>query len=126
MSDFTGPLTLTHLAADNWRLWKVESPLRYQMTNGQAVTVPIVFLTDGTSVPRYLWSILPTFGRHSRASIVHDYLIDRIKVGTPVPLATTRAKADGVFYEALRDCGVNVIWRSVMWAAVRVAGIISP
>lgn len=123
--DFTGPLTMTHLEADDWRRWRVESPLRYAMTNGKAVTVPVGFETDGTSVPRVLWTFLPTFGRHSRASVVHDYLCDRIKAGSPNPLAKTRAEADRVFFEALRDCGVNVIWRSVMWAAVRVGGMVS-
>lgn len=123
MSKFTGPLTLTHLEADDWRHWRIESPLRYTRNSGGFVEVPVGFITDGTSVPRPLWSLLPTWGRHSRASVVHDYLYDRLRAGTPDPIATSRAKADAVFYEALRDCGVNVVWRSIMWAAVRVGGM---
>jgi Protein of unknown function (DUF1353) len=123
MSAFTGPLTLTHLDAD-WRRWRLESKLRFttgDSESGLVIDVPIGFVTDGASVPRPLWALLPAWGRYSRAVVVHDYLCRLIKDGTPHQTAPDRKTADAIFYEAMVVCGVNRVVRWVMWAAVRVA-----
>lgn len=42
------------------------------------ITVPKGFITDGATVPRWFWIVVPPFKpRYLPAVIVHDYLIDK-------------------------------------------------
>ncbi len=125
MSAFTGELTVTELAV-NWRLWRLEQALVYEigaLGSGKSIEVPVKFVTDGTTVPRILWSFLPTWGSYSRAAVVHDYLCNRLNSGIPHPLVPDRRRADAVFYEAMKVCGTSLPVRFVMWAAVRLYAI---
>jgi hypothetical protein len=126
MSAFTGPLTLTHLDAD-WRRWRVVTPLQYEvgfLGSGRLIIVPPGFETDGASVPRPLWSLLPAWGRYSRAAVVHDRLCTLLNAGTPHAEAPDRRHADAIFYEAMKVCGVSPIIRFVMWLAVRIEALL--
>ena len=103
MSAFTGPLTVTHLDMD-WRLWRLEQPLCYEVGekgSGRTITAPAGFVTDGASVPRFLWAVLPTWGSYSRAAVIHDYLLVCLEKGEPHPEAPTRRDADRIFDEAM-------------------------
>ena len=76
--------------------------------------VPAAFHTDFASVPRpFLW-LLPRYGVYTRAAILHDYLCDH-------PDLINRARADGIFREAMRELEVPFARRWAMWAAVRLA-----
>lgn len=128
MSRFTGELTITQLDVDT-RTWRLEQPLVYEIgdeNSGHVVEVHKLFETDGASVPRIFWSILPTWGRYSRAAVVHDYLYNELRPGTePHPEAPTRQRADAIFLEAMAVCGVGFLTRWIMWAAVRVFGFLA-
>jgi hypothetical protein len=89
------------------------------------VAVPTGFETDGASVPRPFWDLLPSWGTYSRAAVVHDYLCRLLNEGTPHALAPTRRHADAVFYEAMTVCGTGLVMRWVMWAAVRVFAVLT-
>lgn len=122
MSAFTGPLSLTQQDLD-WKAWQLNSPLVYEVDalgSGKVITVPAGFLTDGASVPRVLWAILPAWGRYSRAAVVHDHLCELIKRGRPHPLSPTFAEAARIFRQAMKVCGVGTLTRWAMWAAVRL------
>ena len=124
VSSFTKRLTLTHLDAD-WRRWELRRPLVYEVGaegSGRRIVVPRGFQTDGASIPRPLWALLPAWGRYSRAAVVHDHLYACLRQGTPHQEAPTRRAADAVFLEAMRVCGVSrpIAW--LMWAAVRLFG----
>lgn len=42
------------------------------------IKVPKGFITDGATVPRWFWIVVPPFKpRHLPAVIIHDYLIDK-------------------------------------------------
>jgi hypothetical protein len=125
MSAFTGPLTLTHRDVD-WREWELVTPLSYEvgfLGSGRVITVDPGFVTDGASVPQFLWVILPPWGRYSRAAVIHDLLCRLINAGTPHIEAPTRERADAIFHEAMGVLGVNRIVRFVMWTAVRLYAI---
>lgn len=115
----TEPLTLTELPDDHGRLWRLEGPLTYQ-----AITVRPGFVTDGASVPRWLWMALPAWGDYSRAAVVHDHLCALLADGRPHPAAPTRRAADAVFYAAMRESGVGLITRWVLWGGVRIGAVI--
>lgn len=123
MSDFTGPLTITQTA--NWREWIIETPLRYEiggLGTGRFIEVPVGFLTDGASIPRLLWWLLPTWGVYSRAAVVHDYLYDRIEAEKPNQYAPNFQAANDIFLEAMKVCGVPWLLRHLMWLAVSLFG----
>lgn len=92
------------------QFWIVREPLVYQ-GDVDRFEVPVGFRTDFASVPRpFVW-LIPRYGVYTRAAILHDYLSRSNEV--------SRADADGLFRRALREAGVSVPRRYLMWAAVR-------
>jgi hypothetical protein len=128
MSRFTGELTITQLDVD-YRTWRLEQPLVYEVGeegSGREILVHRLFETDGASIPRIFQSLLPTWGRYSRAAVIHDYLYNELRPGgMPHPEACDRRRADAVFREAMEVSGVGFITRWVMWAAVRAFGFLA-
>lgn len=126
MSEFTGPLTLTQLDSD-WKIWRLEQTLKYevgQLGSGDLIEVPAGFLTDGATVPRWLWWLLPSWGSYSRAATVHDYVIGRIEDGRPLPNAPNRLICDRIFWEATGVCGTPLFLRAILYAGVRIRSLL--
>jgi len=126
MSAFTADLTITALA--DGHSWRTFDPVTYEVGSegsGNVITVPPGFETDGASVPRPLWWLLPTWGTYSRAAVIHDFLCRSLDDGKPDPQAPDRKTADAIFYEAMVVCGTGMTMRWVMWAAVRLYAIIA-
>jgi hypothetical protein len=126
VSAFTGVLTITEYHAAEY-LWAIEQPLIYEvgeLGSGQIITVPPGYITDGASIPRYLWVFLPSWGKYSRAAVVHDFLCTLLDRGVPHPQAPTRRDADVVFYEAMGVCKVSLPVRLILWAGVRLGAIL--
>lgn len=127
----------------------LERPLVYQGQREKFI-VPAGFTTDLASVPKFLWWILPPFGRHSRAAVLHDWLYttapeivtavafeNRLEPGralaemrgvcgqivvTKQRAPITRKNADRLFRRAMRNSGVSN-WRSnAMYLGVRLGG----
>ncbi|MEV0295564.1 DUF1353 domain-containing protein [Nocardia sp. NPDC050710] len=94
------------------KFWRLTEPLIYQ-GDADEFTVPAGFRTDFASVPRALVWLVPRYGAYTRAAILHDYLL-KSKAVSP-------ADADGLFRRCLREFGVSVPRRWMMWAAVRSA-----
>jgi hypothetical protein len=100
-------LKLSPLQDGKW--WVLLEDVQY---NG--FVVPKGFTTDFASTPRFLWWLLPPYGRYAAAAIVHDFLYHRGVM--------TRTTADRVFLEAMGSLGVLLGVRYAMWAAVRAFG----
>lgn len=124
----------------------------YRWSNGIDVTVPRWFVTDLASVPRALPAMLTVlftwlftewfgqlwgaavavflvtnlglvpWGRHQFAAVIHDYLYTRHATDESREAPVTRAEADWVFYLAMKDKGVLLTKRLMMWGAVRCFG----
>ncbi len=92
--------------------WILRGPFRW--ANGRTYRVPALFVTDFASVPRPLWALFPRTGRHQWAAVVHDWLYWSHEV--------TRAEADRVFLDGMRDTGTKLLVRWAMYAAVRIFG----
>jgi hypothetical protein len=109
------PATRQQLEGDAWELlepfwflWAgADHPKVFQV-------VPVGFITDGLSIPRfYRWRFSAT-GKGFRAAIAHDFLYRQALV--------PRAVCDQIFRDGLKFCGVNVWERNVMWATLKVGG----
>ncbi|RDI49757.1 DUF1353 domain-containing protein [Nocardia mexicana] len=96
--------------------WRICQPIEYR-GEYQTFVVPSGFRTDFASVPRALVWLVPRYGAFTRAAILHDYLTRGDEV--------SRADADGLFRRALRETGVSVPQRWMMWAAVRLGSRLS-
>lgn len=93
-----------------------------QAGEGTMLTVPAGMLTDLASVPPIARSFLSVTGRHTEASIVHDYcyLYQR---GDPDPNSgLDRDEADFLFLQLMREANVSPPDRDKAFLAVRAAG----
>lgn len=131
MSSFTAysaPLDIRYdkeasaaLGADHWRVTK---DFRYFIggkNTQQWVTVPAGYLTDGASVPRALWSLIPPWGAYGQAAVVHDLLCEYLAIvdhGELVPI--TRERCDEIFNEAMAVLGVPGDTRNAIYNGVRL------
>lgn len=82
--------------------------------SGVKIIVPKGFVTDFATIPRILWSIFPPAGKHSKATVIHDYLYTLPKC--------SRFLADSIFREAMYQSGVNIFQRVIMYYGVRIFG----
>lgn len=129
-----GELTVTHLSGEPgaWRLARLEHPLLFDVADpvndldiGKTVEVPAGFVTDGPSIPRLFWAIMPVWGSWARAGVIHDYLCCRIAMGRPHGAVLTRRDADRAFNRAMRACGVGTISRTLLYIGVRIGTILN-
>jgi hypothetical protein len=124
---FTSELTITHLSNSDthrcWRLWRLAEPLIYETGargSGRVIAVSKGFVTDGASVPQFMWSFLPVWASWSRAGVIHDYLCVLIAGNTPHPEAPTRYHADRIFLEAMENLNVGWVQRRLLYLGVRL------
>jgi hypothetical protein len=106
-----GSLTVRSVDADTWAL---VDALVYR-GRSQRFDVPAGFHTDFATVPRVVSWLVPRFGTYTLAAILHDWLCtEGISSG-----AVTSRDADGIFRRVMRESGVPVLRRWLMWAGVR-------
>lgn len=123
MTDFTSTLTTRYdkkasdlLGADYWR---VVSPFSYMIKPDHWVSVPAGYLTDGASVPKLFWNIIPPWGLYGQAAVVHDILCEYLTiVVNGLPVAISRAQCDEVLNESMRYLGVPTWKRLSIYYAV--------
>ena len=106
-----GSLTVRRVGADRWSL---VDDLVYQ-GRWERFVVPAGFRTDFATVPRVVTWLIPRFGAYTLAAILHDWLCSQgIRDGV-----VTARDADGIFRRVMRESGVPVLRRWMMWAGVR-------
>jgi hypothetical protein len=106
-----GSLTVRRVDAERWEL---VDELVY-LGSWERFVVPAGFRTDFASVPRVVTWLVPRFGAYTLAAILHDWLVtDGLRTG-----AVTSRQADGIFRRVMRESGVPVLRRWLMWAGVR-------
>ena len=76
--------------------------------------IPAGFRTDFASVPWVFTWLIPRYGTYTRAAVLHDYLCAEVRAGR-----FAQVDADGIFRRVLRELGVSLPRRWMMWAAVR-------
>ena len=81
--------------------------------------VPAGRSTDLATVPMWLWSFIASYGRQSAPAVLHDHRSAvAATLGDPAAALAQRREDDAVFRRALREQGVPVLRRWVMWAWV--------
>jgi hypothetical protein len=104
-----GDVTVKQIDA---RKWELREPLVYEGRD-HTYPVPVGFTTDFASVPTVFVWLIPRYGVYTKAAILHDFLCCG-------EAGVSRGDADGMFRRALRELGVSLVRRWMMWAAVRL------
>lgn len=91
------------------KTFRLAQPFRYD-DGTRRINVPEDDVTDLASVPRFLTWLIPRYGRHTLAALVHDHLQDVEDV--------TSEEADLIFRDSMGDIGVPLSRRWLMWSAV--------
>jgi len=90
-------------------------PLRYKTKTGRVVVARKGFETDLDSIGRIpiVYSIFKS--RTVYGAVIHDWLYS---------VSFDRKTADRIFLEAMKDEGVKLFYRAVIYSAVRMFGFI--
>lgn len=140
MSRFEGDLTLKviedasgkPIPTDDGRAQWVACPpsIVYVQDDGSRITNPTGEPTDLGSVPQWAWSLgFSPDGQGVEAFVTHD-LLYRTRGSCVVrgvcyrtrAKPYSRAEADAILRDGLRLCGVGLVRRNLIWAAVRAGG----
>ena len=54
--------------------FRVEKPIKIKLSDGSSIVIDRNFEFDGSSSPRFLWWLFPSYGDFFFASLIHDYL----------------------------------------------------
>lgn len=95
------------------RRWRILKDFRF-VGKSENITVPAGFVCDFASTPRWLWWLLPPWGKYGRAAIVHDFAYRE--------QFCTKEAADALFREGMRASGVGRTRATVMYFAVVMFG----
>lgn len=102
--------------------WRVLKPFSFALGNPESnsyVHVPAGYLTDGASVPRVFWNIIPPWGEYGAATTVHDVLCEYLSITVNgEPMDITRADCDNILREAMQDIGVKAAMSWMIYTAV--------
>src|SRR5881396_2413990 len=95
----------------------VLQPFRYQLPEpgGAEYIVPAGQSTDLASVPFFLAWFVRSYGRHTLAAVLHDYLWRKRRHDVPLE------RANHIFRIAMYELKVPLVRRWIMWTAVSLA-----
>ena len=97
--------------------FELKTDYRYEI-NEKVIHIPAGFKCDLASVPRLFRNIINTYGSHTKAAVIHDFLYrNGYKVGI------SRKEADKIFLAVMKEQGVGFFKRQVMYRAVRGFGM---
>lgn len=86
----------------------------------ELITIPSDFTTDLATVPRIFWALIPPQGAYEAAAVLHDFGCVSLAKGTC--LLSSR-DVDGLFRRVMREGGVGLVTRWVMWTGVRLGAL---
>jgi hypothetical protein len=112
---FTTPLISEYITDDNWY---IHEPLVYvsqYVIPNKTFTLPAGFYTDFASIPEIFRNIISKYGKHARASALHDYLYYCGFLGC-------RSLCDLLFNEAMVSEKEKDVIRVAVYNAVKLGG----
>ncbi len=120
MSNFTKGLSIAQLES-NKKLWVVNKAFDYHVGSEESkevISIPVGYVTDGASIPRFLWSIVGhPLAEYAQSAVVHDIIYGDKRY--------TRKKCDQIFLEAMKVQGVSLWKRRIIYRALRMFGWVS-
>lgn len=80
--------------------FRLKNNLSVKLSNDSVIAIPVDFEFDGSSSPRFLWWLFPSYGDFLFASLIHDYLyqIDYMREDIGVKEAQKFADKEMLFW----------------------------
>lgn len=109
-------------------LWATRPGFRYYVGHEDSsvyVDVESGFLTDGATIPRFLWWLLPPIGEYTQCTTLHDklcttyYVIELID-GTEYKVFIDRKRIDEILQESMDVKNVTPWKKKVIMAGVNI------
>ena len=103
--------------------WIVKKGFTYLIGGdlNKRIEVPKGYLTDGATVPRLFWSLVPPWGAYGQATVLHDWLCEYMGYyDNGFWTKINRKEVDEIFNQAMKDLGVKSSTRSLMYNAVKL------
>lgn len=115
MSSFTDTLLVEPTPdGDEWIIRKDFDYHVGEEGSGDIIHIHDGFVTDFASIPRFLWPILPPYGRYSQAAVVHDFLC--------VHRTRSSKETHDMFLEMMTVLGVSSWKKYPMYYGVKIGG----
>ena len=88
----------------------------YDNRSSQLFVIPAGFICDGASIPQSLWVVFgsPFDFEYRKAAFLHDFLYRNAVI--------SKAEADQLFYDALREIGLGYTKAQSIYLAVKFFG----
>jgi hypothetical protein len=74
--------------------WRVLDKLEIVLSNDKVITINKGFEFDGSSTPRGLWWIFPSYGNFFLAALIHDYMYKNEYLRDEIGISPARLLAD--------------------------------
>lgn len=88
------------------------------------VYVPSGYLTDGASVPRLFWNIIPPWGKYGQCCVLHDYLCEynyyKSYSTADQEYKLTRKNVNKIFNQAMIAIEVPTFTRTLIYNGVEL------
>jgi hypothetical protein len=104
---FSAPFITRDMPYDGCDVYEVVEAFLCWAENGETYLVPSGFVTDGASIPRWLWSLVglhPRSPEIGQAAAMHDLLYRY------APQGISRSRADDLLAEGMRTLNASA-WR---------------
>lgn len=112
-------MELSHMILKDLKSSKFQLVFDYiYKTKKYIIRVPSGFVTDFASIPHIMQVFISPYGKSNSASVIHDWLYSK-----KCEIKISRAEADLIFLEILKENGVNIIKANVMYYGVRIFGV---
>jgi len=120
MYKFTTPLIVS--PRNDSKTWVIMEEFSFDASiedKLETITVPVGFKTDFASVPFLLRGLIPRWGKHGKAAVIHDWLY------WDQPVGLTREQADDIMDQGMRELEVNPLSRKAILRGVQIFGFIA-
>lgn len=82
-----------------------------------SILIPEGFSTDFASIPKCVRNIIENVGKYNDQFLLHDWMYSKKS-----DLKFTRKEVDQIMLEKLKEYGMNLVKRNVIYNAVRIFG----
>lgn len=114
MSSFTRPFeVMVHNVPLSERPFEVSEGFLFYSKQYGDINIPVGYRSNFADIPRIFWGVIPPCGRYSKATIIHDWLIENKDLHS-----FTYQEINNIFLEAMEVLGVHVITRSTIYWSV--------
>lgn len=102
--------------------FRVERPIKITLNDGHEITIPKNYEFDGSSSPKILWWLFPSYGNFFFAALIHDFLYTEQYLKNDIGLKAAQKFADKEMLIWSNLLNKNKIDNYFRYLAVRLMG----